>query len=284
MSTVLTVDVGLRNLAMCIMKREEDNPLILLWDVYNLLNEDSFTCQELTLKGAVCGKKCGYKHIDKETSLLKYTCKCHFPKSLLPICKGNLHSCLLVKDYSLQDIAKAVIDKVNFIVKSENCILNVDEILIELQPKVNRKMIFVSHIIYGKFVDLFSTANKVPVIKFVRASEKLKCYTGPEIICTLADSYSRRKWLSVEYTKWILKEKCNHAQKWLEFLSGKSTKADMSDTFLMAINALFPETRNRFLKRIGTKTTFKKSGVKKVENSKKTPSKKSKSKKNDDKK
>ena len=119
------------------------------------------------------------------------------------------------------------------------------QVVIELQPKINQKMKFTSHIIYGKLVELYK--NTDTTIRFVRASQKLKAYTGPEIVCKLKGSYPRRKWLSIQYTRWFLENRFHPDQKekWLtEFLTcGKAD--DRSDTFLMALNGLYGIPKKR---------------------------------------
>ena len=106
-----------------------------------------------------------------------------------------------------------------------------------MQPSCNPKMLFISHILYGKFVELYK--NTIP-IRFVRASQKLKAYTGPKIECKLKGKYAQRKWLSVQYIRWFLENKFSQEQrdKWLPFFESKTVKPDMGDTGLMCINAI----------------------------------------------
>ena len=109
-------------------------------------------------------------------------------------------------------------------------------ILIELQPKCNAKMLFTSHVLYGKLVELYKDTDVT--IRFVRASQKLKAYTGPEIKCTLKGKYAQRKWLSIKYGEWFLENKFSQEQrdKWKPTLIGKLD--DRMDTLLMVINAI----------------------------------------------
>ena len=143
----------------------------------------------------------------------------------------------MVKDYPLQDIAINVLSTLQDIYNNNiNIFKNTTQILIELQPKCNPKMLFTSHILYGKLVELY--LNSSTTIKFVRASKKLNAYTGPEITCLLKGAYAKRKWLSIQYVKWFLENKFSKEQcdKWLPLLL--SQRADNADTALMAINAI----------------------------------------------
>jgi hypothetical protein len=247
---VLTVDVGLRNLAMCAMGVTENKLELHLWDVYDILNEDDNRCNVQTRKKKICGKKCNYSYTCQTGGQKIYTCKPHFPKEI-GLSKSNVFTRKNVKDYDLQEIASVVIGKVTQVSHDNNQIFEkISTVLIELQPTINRKMIFVSHILYGKFVDMFSKSGVE--IKFVRASEKLKVkYTGPELNCNLKTPYARRKWLSVEYTKWFLDNHLQpeHLERWKTHFMNKVTKPDMGDTFLMAVNALFPQDKLNYKKK-----------------------------------
>lgn len=238
---ILTIDVGLRNLALCCMSTDDKKDFgsykIHLWNVYNLLDSDDYKCKALQKSGKVCNKKCSftYKELDEDI----YSCKTHFPKTLDCKVKKHIFKKKIIKNYLLQDIAECVISKIQNIYEEYLEFFDISCIQIELQPKINRKAMFTSHIIYGKLIDLYK--NKDIKIKFVKASHKLKAYTGPIIECKLKNAYSKRKWLAVEYTRWFLINKFSNdeKEKWLPFFESKVIKPDMSDTFLMVINALY---------------------------------------------
>lgn len=113
---ILSIDVGLRNLAMCIMDSTDKTDLktycIHLWDVYNTLDEDTYLCQGIQKNGKICNKKCGYTYLKQveieDSECLKeyisiYSCKNHFPKDI-PIKKKNIYKKKAVDNYLLQDI------------------------------------------------------------------------------------------------------------------------------------------------------------------------------------
>ena len=72
----------------------------------------------------------------------------------------------------------------------------------------------------------------------MRASQKLRAYTGPPIECKLKGKYAQRKWLSIKYGEWFLENKFSKEQrdKWLPTLTGKLD--DRFDVLLMSINAI----------------------------------------------
>lgn len=246
---ILTIDVGLKNLAMCIMDYDSALPQdikqysVKLWNVYNTL-EETRVCQALTKKGTVCNKKCAYKYLDKALDndddglTTVFCCKTHFPKTITMNRLNNAKS-KRVDEYLLQDIAKIFLKSLINIWNSNSPIFNqVTKVFIELQPKCNQKMKFVSHLIYGKLVELYSDTDTA--IRFVNASKKLKCYTGPPIECHLKSNYAKRKYLSIEYTKWFLQTQFNDVERetWLPFFTQHTKADDLSDSALYQIYAL----------------------------------------------
>ena len=227
----LCIDPGARNLAFCIMNSDYS---ILLWDVFNILDNDDYECKGVYKNGKICGRKCNMKYIKED--VLFYSCKTHFPKDIKKT-KMNDFKKKNIDDYLLQDIANTFINRLQEIYDKNSVFKTLTSIFIELQPSCNPKMLFISHILYGKFVELYK--NTIP-IRFIRASQKLRAYTGPIIECKLKGKYAQRKWLSVQYTRWFLENKFPQDQrdKWLPYFESKTVKPDMSDTALMCINAI----------------------------------------------
>lgn len=227
----LCVDPGIRHLSFCIMNSDYE---ILLWDVYNILDSDDYHCESFFKNGKICNRKCTMKFKLCETSI--YTCKTHFPKDLKKT-KTNDFKKKSIDDYLLQDIANIFIQRIQEIYDSNNIFKHLTSILIELQPKCNPKSLFISHIMYGKFIELYK--DIIP-IRFVRASQKLRAYTGPLIECKLKGKYAQRKFLSIKYTLWFLENKFSKEQKekWLPFFLSHTKRDDLGDVNLMCINAI----------------------------------------------
>jgi hypothetical protein len=256
---LISIDIGIRNLAFCAMDCSDKTDLgsynIHFWDVINTLeNSEETTCKTIQKNGKVCGKKSGYKYTEDCNTI--YCCKLHFPKTI-DIKTCNIFKKKLIKNYLLQDIAKIIIDKMNCIYNENIEVFEkATQIIIELQPSMNQKMKMISHILYGKLVEMYRDTKTT--IRFVRASQKLKAYTGPYIECKLKGAYAQRKWLSVKYTEYFLNNKFSDEQKnkWLKVLEDNKSKADDAcDTFLMAINGLFGVPRKP------QKTSFKKKNL-----------------------
>jgi hypothetical protein len=236
---IATIDVGIKHLAICVMKNELkydfSSYTIELWDVFNLLSENEYFCKNTTKNGKICNKKCKFKYLDNSVQI--FCCKTHFPKNLT-INNTNQYKSKKINDYLLQEIAEIVLIKLNIILNDNlQLFSSLSKVLIELQPKINNKMKFVSHLIYGKFVE-YSLLNNLNIcVRFVRAANKLKAYTGPPVECKLKGAYEQRKFYAVQYTKWFLENKFNKQEydKWFPLLNNSP---DKSDTFLMAINEL----------------------------------------------
>lgn len=238
---LLTIDIGIKHLSLCIMNATDKTDLktyeIILWDVYNTLEDTTKHCTSKTKSGSICNKICKYKM--ELNNSITYCCKTHFPKDT-PIKKNNNYKEKVIKDYTLQEIAVSVITKLNEIYESnKDTFSQITNIFIELQPTFNPSMKLISHVIYGKLVELYIGTNCN--IKFVRASQKLKInYDGPELVCNLKGKYAQRKWMSIQIVKYILENKFSQEQsnKWLPLLVSKKDQADMTDTLCMGVNAL----------------------------------------------
>jgi hypothetical protein len=240
---ILSIDIGVRNLSMCIMSCSNKTDLntykIHLWDDYDTLDNDTHFCTGLQKSSKICGKKCGYKRVELNT--IVYSCKTHFPKTI-EIKKEHMFKPKLIKDYLLQDLVIIILKKMQEIYDTNISLFNsLTSIILELQPTLNPRMKLVSHILYGKIVELFMYKEYPPTVRFIRASNKLKAYTGPEIKCTLKGKYAQRKWLSIQYTKYFLETKFNQEQKeiWLPNFLTCGKMDDRGDTALMAINGLY---------------------------------------------
>ena len=72
---ILSIDVGMRHLAFCILRKENNGDYsILEWDIIDLCASDNNTCCALRKNKKVCGKPAKY-YKDAE-----YFCKLHAKK------------------------------------------------------------------------------------------------------------------------------------------------------------------------------------------------------------
>ena len=132
---ILTIDVGLKNLALCIgspSSEQGDICKLLFWNVYDLLAEKTFVCEFEQKNKKICNKKtsCVFT-IDKKTI---YSCKTHCSKD--PGVKVKPVKEKKVASYLLQDIIKIIIKNLDDLYLNNPVFSQVTEILIELQPKI----------------------------------------------------------------------------------------------------------------------------------------------------
>ncbi|HEY9706044.1 MAG TPA: hypothetical protein V6C58_26650 [Allocoleopsis sp.] len=211
------------------MQYENKNVEIKMWEVFDVIADPEWICNSLTKKGNICNKKATYINLDNTI-----TCKIHSCKNekIKKVTKKK------VKSYSLHNIIKKIVVKMNEIKDIYRHIFDdLDIILIELQPKCNSKMSLVSHSVFTKLVEF--TILTDCKIKFVQASRKLKNHWIKDIeeSCKLKKGYSRRKKLSINYTKHFLEKSFD--RKWIDFLGGNKKMDDLSDSFLMCYNEVF---------------------------------------------
>lgn len=251
MVMILSIDIGIHNLAMCIMSADNVKDFktykIHLLQVYDILEDTDHHCKSPLKKNKkICNKKCGFKY--KENEIWIYTCKLHAPKQEIKLIEYKRKT---IDKYLLQDLITIMLNKINEIYQEHTELFeNLQKIHIELQPSKNPKAKLISHIIYGKLIDIYINKEfEPPEIKFIPAKQKLKIhYTGPELICKLKSDYAKRKWMSVEICKWYLQTQFNEEQRdlWLPILLNDKSD-DKSDCACYSINGLYgiPKIKNQ---------------------------------------
>lgn len=253
MPVVMSIDVGIKHLAVCIMEKDPETKKysILLWDVFNTMasEESSNICCGKFKNGKDCTRKCSMKHSVNSTS--EFFCKTHAPTGSKKV-KPNKK----VFQMSYTEIGTGMLCCM------ENLFLNHPEIMdrvetigIELQLAKNPKMKFASHCLLAKLIDIYRLRPVQIPIKFMRASLKLKIkYTGAPIVHTVKGAYSQRKKCAVIYTRHFL-ELLEIEQEWIDKFENSPTKRDdYADTKLYCLLLLgypkatsvkTPRTKNR---------------------------------------
>jgi len=269
---LLSIDIGIKNLAFIIIETNEVNDFkIIKWDVINLCTNNNNCVHHL------CKKKPAFF---KNNS---YYCKIHAKKTdyTIPLCNiKTLHKLSLKKLIALADEYKLVSikpsnklsiltlleahlnshcleavqsvsantinlvhiginikDRLNELFKDYN-ILTLDKIILENQisPIANRMKT-----IQGMIAQYFINSNNYN-IHFISATNKLKSFLKDKStnitdmssisINTNKISYAQRKKLSIFHTKEVLKK--YNMNNELSFFSDHSKKDDLADCFLQA--------------------------------------------------
>ena len=275
---VLSIDIGVKNLAYCLMSAKDDyedgnNFNIYDWDSINLIDEEYPLCQaELKSgkrKGEPCGKQSNIKvppppssssRSEKNglTGEIMYFCSGHNPdkNKYKPKEKTTVKSVLL-KDKCLA-LHNALSSRPHLLKKPV-------EIVIEQQMKKNPTMIQMSHLVYSYFLMNGYVSDDSPIrnIRFVSARNKLQVYDGPALDCKLKNAYGQRKWYACEYTKYMIRNDPEHHEYLTKF---PKKKDDLSDCYLQGVWWL---SRSGFVKRRKpTKKVRKKINIKSSKQSK----------------
>ena len=212
----LSFDVGIKNLAYCILTPEKN---IVDWNIINL-NKNPI-CQ-VTLQKK-CQKQATYNVINDE---VEYCCTTH---------KKKFKKVKKIKDTNqLFKLSQICLTELSTIDTS-----NVKCVLIENQPALkNPTMKSIQMIIYTFFIlrGVMNEDSTIQEVFMVNARNKLKVYKGPPVICPFNEDkknkYKRNKFLSVKYTEKMIEEE---DKQWNEQFKLSKKKDDLADSYLQGI-------------------------------------------------
>ena len=233
MTHILSIDVGIKNLAYCSLSSTVSGVIINDWGIINIMEHINKTCSN-TIRNKPCTRDayhCIHKTGVSGTFFCnKKTCekKMNQVYTKKEIKKQKRKTC---KNIKLKELALILLTKLK---EKGQSILDIDKVIIENQPVLkNPTMKSVQMILYTYFLDhgiMDNTCRMNDVVLF-SARNKLKIYDGPEVECTLKNKYSRTKYLSVEYTKYFI----NDNTTWLPFFTNHSKKDDLADCYLQGL-------------------------------------------------
>jgi hypothetical protein len=209
----LSFDVGIKNLAYCELTPEKK---IIQWGIINL-NEDPICDVHLNKK---CEKQSTY--LIKDDCPENYCCSAH-SKKFKKLKKLNTN-------YDILKISKLCIQKLRDLNLTE-----IKHVLIENQPALkNPTMKSIQMIIYTFFVveGVMNENSLIENIHMVNARNKLKVYTGPPIECNKKGKYAQNKFLSVEYTNYMIK---GEVEEFKTLFTNSKKKDDLADAYLQGI-------------------------------------------------
>lgn len=226
---IVSFDIGIKHLSFCVMKYRPDKKIgkqfkIYSWEVLNLTGHGNGKCAGIIKsgnnKGSECSKKGTFIHEGEKTL---FYCKTHHPN------KKNLKKAKGSKDLSPFDLNISLVKELD----KHPEILNVDRVVLELQPKINNKMKVLSHVIYGYFIirgfiDRPIEQQTLKNIVFVHAGNKLCVYEGPEVKSIYKTKYRRDKDLAENYCRYMIRKN----KKWGKKFDSWCKKDDASDSFL----------------------------------------------------
>lgn len=233
---ILSFDVGIKNLAYCILTFEDKVFNIHNWGIINLtedlvnLNNKSEIDDNFILNY----KKMNIK--DLKQYMIKYGLSVDYKKKeLVSNCEDFLKSKKLLKlnkckNMRLVDIGKILYQNLDKYPEFNE----VDYILIENQPVLKNptmksiQMMLFSYFILHNFLN--KENNQIKDIILISAKNKLTVYDGPDISKNydIKSSYSLNKKLAIKYCEYMVK----HDKKNLDFFLNHTKKDDLADSFL----------------------------------------------------
>jgi hypothetical protein len=216
-------DIGIKNLAYCIIEYKNNIETIKEFNIINLIaDQPQLNCNNKNKNGKDCRAK--VKYIDKNKL---YYCEKHNKEN--PNIKMKIVKKKKVKDYSLNDIGLKLFSQLD----KNPLFLECNNIIIENQPVLkNPTMKSVQIMLYSYF--LIKNTN-IDTILLVNASNKLKVYKGKleeedkNKIDGIKDKYRKNKNLAIVHCKYFIKHDINMYNFFME----NKKKDDLADAYLM---------------------------------------------------
>lgn len=236
---IASFDVGVKNLAFCVMKYDPNAPSgsqfpISLWKCFDLTDNTGIgdrICEGQKANGTQCnnGAKiltdndeayCGVHNPDKERYKPRKERK--------------------IGSYSYEQLGNALMDRLDALKSTWD---TVDHVIIEQQFNKNRKMIFLSAILFSYFMQAGQRQDdsKIKRVKFASSRNKLKVYDGPKITeQKYKDAKRNRKWLAPKHCEYLIREDTEHLSFFKRY---PRKKDDLADCFLQGADYLKNECR-----------------------------------------
>ena len=270
--TILSFDVGIRNLAGCIMEKQENTYKIHWWNVINLLQSEERTCCGIRKFKNGNTKEC------KKTPCFFYQDKCYCQTHLeeaqvnfiknedktlkcdlcekratwiqegilgKKYCTAHYKKVTKVKKIPVKNCKNMKIDEIVYniwtMLDALPHLLEVSEVVIENQPaKKNRTMKAVADSLFNYFmsrgiIDKERTKSNITKVSYISPSNKLKI-NEENTSKVLAGKKKKEKY---KYTKKLGIEYClelikDDAQN-TEYFKSNKKKDDLADCFLQGV-------------------------------------------------
>ena len=222
---VISFDVGIINLAYCVLEITDTGSIVYDWNIINLAGGDpKLTCSTTLQKKDK--SKCSNKAFYIDTNG-KGICLTHSKSFCAETLKRNL-TVANVTEVELKERLFRALD-------ANPIFLEPSIVLVEQQPlKGMEKIRGVGHALFDYFVlrGVIDRSKKYSVLKFIDAKNKLTVYEGPPISCHLKTQYARNKWYAIKYCAWAI-EPLPYASHYFGHFGQK--RDDLADCFLQGL-------------------------------------------------
>lgn len=224
--TIISFDVGIINLAYCIMSYNESTEVIEVydWGIIKLADGDpkKVCSRKMKTGNGKCSRKAYYV-----TDAGHGVCKMHRERD------EQLNRNVTVENVTEWELKTKLFQELD----SDDKYLDVSSILIESQPlKAREKIKGIGHALFDYYVlrGTVDTGHLYTELRFIDAKNKLTVYTGPPISCHLKTQYARNKWYSIKYCSWIIDNKIGKGL--LNYFENYGKKKDdLADCFLQGL-------------------------------------------------
>lgn len=236
-SHTIGIDVGIRNLAFCIIestKKSSKSPITIVdWQNISLLPEiNPELCSAVTAKSHKCKNvaKWEINAADTESTNTDTIKVCGRHRSGKSGKLLNMLPKINIKSIGIHRIVQFMASKLdNF----PELLSNTTTVYIETQPTKNPQMKFMSAAIATYFLIRASDRNVEIRVHNSSSKHKLRVYKGPPVNITQKNGYKRRKATAILHTEKLL-ENVNDSEKWMDFFRTQKKKDDLADAFLHA--------------------------------------------------
>jgi len=272
---VLSFDIGIKNLAYCLLNVEKKfegkliHHSIIKWNIINMCETKELNCNFEQKNKKICGKKAFFskdnnnyycklhsKNIDGELKDLSIR-KCHlfgkkskckrnasYYKNDLEVCTGCYKKQKDKSDfYKIQKTGKANIDQDFFTLLSKKLDDELDDelevipdfVILENQPAFKNPRMKSVQIFLFTYFFMKHRNTQIK-IEFFNAGKKLEVYEG-EILQTGKTGYANTKALGIKYANEIIKKEKSDFPK--DYLSAFKKKDDLADAYLQGLQYLY---------------------------------------------
>tara|TARA_B100000941_G_C28432328_1_gene514939 strand:- start:372 stop:1097 length:726 start_codon:yes stop_codon:yes gene_type:complete len=234
MTRILSFDVGIINLAYCLIEFSDNKKKILDWGIIDLMDIFLQKCIKCCCinKGTNCDGM-AINYIKKNDIKLGYCKKVKCQKIMKSLYKDSL----IKKIKKINTKSISLIDKTSELIRQlrkNDILLTADIVVIENQPVLkNPVMKSIQMVIYSYFLIYGVTAdNPISNIALFNAGKKLDFYDGPSIDCDhIKNDYSKRKYKSIKITEYLLKNDSHY----LNFFNKSKKKDDLADSYIQCL-------------------------------------------------
>ena len=231
---ILSFDVGIVNLAYCLVEFNDNKKKIIDWGVIDLMDIFLQKCTKCCcISNGISCNNIAVNYVKKDNKIFGYCKKTKCQKTM----KSIYNNSLIKKIKKVNTKSISLIDKTTELIRQlrgNDKLLTADVVVIENQPVLkNPVMKSIQMVIYSYFLIYGVTVDKpLNNIALFNAGKKFEFYEGPDIDCEhIKSEYSKRKYKSIKITEYLL----NNDTENLHFFNKSKKKDDLADSYIQCL-------------------------------------------------